>query len=221
MNNKKNKLIIKKSTRAFTLIEALVAISILMIAIASPMTLAQKGLATATLTKDQMTAAFLAQDAIEAVKNIRDQVALRGNDTDWLDNDTNSSLLHACMCTSNINCNFNSSIFKSCIIDTTSLNWDSNSIQSAGSPYPVLQVHYSMDISGVKQTFLKYGYSLNCGLKDFCEDSRFTRYINIRKDPSGTNPDEALVQVRVSWDSPQGPQKIDIKNFIYNYSENF
>ena len=57
-----------KANSAFTLVEALVAISILMIAIASPMTLAQKGLSTATQSKDQMIAAFLAQgmDALDA-----------------------------------------------------------------------------------------------------------------------------------------------------------
>ena len=49
-------------------------------------------------------------------------------------------------------------------------------------------------------------------------DSKFSRYVNIVK--STSNPDEALVKVRVSWTNSQGDQKIDLQNFIYNYSEN-
>ena len=55
--------------RAFTLIETLVAISILMVAVASPLTIAQKGLASAIYAKDQIIASYLAQDAIEYIIN--------------------------------------------------------------------------------------------------------------------------------------------------------
>ena len=37
---------------------------------------------------------------------------------------------------------------------------------------------------------------------------------------NGLGGNEAVANVRVSWDSPQGSQKIDIQDFIYNYSEN-
>src|SRR3989338_3913398 len=104
----KNKI---RNRKAFTLVEALVAISILMIAIASPMTLAQKGLSTATLSKDQMTAAFLVQDAIESVKNIRDQAAIRGSATnDWLDT------LSKCICTDDLTCDFDSNDLIFCTV---------------------------------------------------------------------------------------------------------
>ncbi len=68
----------------FTLLEALVAISILMVAVAAPITIAQKGLASAVYSKDQMVAAYLAQDAIEYIKNRRDEIALNNN-YDWND----------------------------------------------------------------------------------------------------------------------------------------
>lgn len=69
----------KKIISGFTLIEALVAISLLMIAISSPIMLAQKGLSSSILSRDQMIASFLAQDGIEAVKNIRDEIAINQN----------------------------------------------------------------------------------------------------------------------------------------------
>lgn len=61
-----------KFVTGFTLIETLVAISVLMLAIASPMTIAQNGLSTAMYAREKVVAEFLAQDAIEYVKYIRD-----------------------------------------------------------------------------------------------------------------------------------------------------
>jgi prepilin-type N-terminal cleavage/methylation domain-containing protein len=59
------------SSRGFTLVETLVAISVLMVAVASPLTIAQKSLSSATYAKDQTIAFFLAQDAVEYLKYIR------------------------------------------------------------------------------------------------------------------------------------------------------
>lgn len=62
----------KTKQKAFTIVETLVAIAILMIAIAGPLTIAQKGLTAAIYARDQITASFLAQDAMEYIKNVRD-----------------------------------------------------------------------------------------------------------------------------------------------------
>ena len=207
--------------KAFTLIEALVAISILMIAIASPMMLAQKGLSTATLSKDQMVATFLVQDAIESVKNIRDQIAMRGGVGDWL----NNTLLKDCICTNSDNCNFDSSNPTYCAMDTVSSEWKAGNILS-NNPTPPGPLMIEYNASG---NFLKYDYNpknlSSCGVSnpgECSEASKFTRYINIKKTGGSVDGEnEAVVSVRVSWNSPQGPQKIDIQNFIYNYSENF
>jgi type II secretory pathway pseudopilin PulG len=66
----------------FTLLEALVAVSILMVAVVAPITIAQKGLSSAVYTKNQMIASYLAQDAIEYIKNVRDENVLK--DYVWL-----------------------------------------------------------------------------------------------------------------------------------------
>lgn len=60
----------------FTMVETLVAISILLLVIIGPMTIAQKGIQNAYFARDQLTAVFLAQEAIEAVRELRDDQAL-------------------------------------------------------------------------------------------------------------------------------------------------
>lgn len=59
-------------TRGFTLIETLVAISLLMLAVIEPMTLTLQSLKVAYYARDQITASHLAQEAIEAVRSVRD-----------------------------------------------------------------------------------------------------------------------------------------------------
>ena len=63
-------------TRGFTLIETLVAIMILTVSIAGPLTIATKGLSSAIFARDQITAFYLAQEAVEFVRNTRDQNSL-------------------------------------------------------------------------------------------------------------------------------------------------
>lgn len=60
------------TTCGFTLIETLVAISILMIAIAGPLTVANKAYHTALGTRDQVIATNLAQEAMEYINYWKD-----------------------------------------------------------------------------------------------------------------------------------------------------
>jgi type II secretory pathway pseudopilin PulG len=83
-NFKKNKGLARTCFRGgFTLLEALVATSILMVAISAPITIAQKGLSSAIFTKNQMIASYLAQDVIEYIKNKRDEIAINNSSSDW------------------------------------------------------------------------------------------------------------------------------------------
>ena len=73
-----------KSTekKGFTLIETLVAVTLLAVAVAEPLTLAARGLSSSLLARDQITAFFLAQEGVELVRNARDTNALTG--ANWL-----------------------------------------------------------------------------------------------------------------------------------------
>lgn len=68
---------IRLPSRAFTLIETMVAISLLSLAIVAPMSLASQSLMSAYYARDQVTAFYLAQEGIEAVRSIRDGNVLK------------------------------------------------------------------------------------------------------------------------------------------------
>jgi prepilin-type N-terminal cleavage/methylation domain-containing protein len=68
----------RAGNRGFSILEALVAIAILLIALTGPMVFAQQSLRAARLARDQVTAFYLAQDAIELVKHVRDDNSVNG-----------------------------------------------------------------------------------------------------------------------------------------------
>jgi prepilin-type N-terminal cleavage/methylation domain-containing protein len=56
----------------FTLIETLIAILVLSVALTGPFVIAEQGLQASLISKDQNTAFYLAQDAIEYIRYARD-----------------------------------------------------------------------------------------------------------------------------------------------------
>ena len=71
-----------QNERGFTLIETFVAVGILMVALVGPLTLAQRALSVSIVSADQVTAFYLAQDAVEYIRNVRDSNVINGDD--WL-----------------------------------------------------------------------------------------------------------------------------------------
>jgi prepilin-type N-terminal cleavage/methylation domain-containing protein len=66
-----------RTEKGMTLIETLVAITILSVAIVAPMTLTMQSLAAAYYARDQVVSFYLAQEAIESVRSVRDNNILR------------------------------------------------------------------------------------------------------------------------------------------------
>ncbi len=77
-----------KTKKAFTLIEALVAISILVMSVVAPLTIVAQSMFQARYSKDQVTAIYLAQEAVEMIRYVRDRNMMQnllGAELDWLD----------------------------------------------------------------------------------------------------------------------------------------
>ncbi|OGZ35839.1 MAG: hypothetical protein A3A94_01640 [Candidatus Portnoybacteria bacterium RIFCSPLOWO2_01_FULL_43_11] len=73
---------LKNYQKGFTLMEALIAIAILVIAITGATTLASQSLRTASYFKQQTVAFYLASEALEYIRNSRDTHLLAGNEWD-------------------------------------------------------------------------------------------------------------------------------------------
>lgn len=127
----------KKS--GFTLVETLVAITILLLAVAAPLSLATKSLNSAALAKQQITASFLAQEAMEYIRSVRDENVIRFDD--WL---------HA---SSGVQNCFNGR----CIVDPTAISGTDSIKKCSGGICPLLRYN---ETNGV------YSYDSGTGTAD-------------------------------------------------------
>ncbi len=181
----------------FTLIETLAAILLLSIALAGPMTIAQKGLSTALIAKDQNTAFNLAQDAIEFVRFARDTNCLLAGGSacpsgSWL----NGSGVNLANCISTTGT-------QACYLDSTG-----SGVTACNSGIcPLINYDATNNI---------FTYSAVSG---GITASIFTRTVQIKYDPSCTttcNPAEADITVTVSWNDPVA-HSIQVRESLYNW----
>ena len=146
---------ILKSKFGFTLIETLVAISILTAAIAGPLVLSIKSIGTASVSQDQLVAFYLGQEVIEYVRNVRDSNLIGKNleDTsfDWL-----KGLLEYCE-------------INGCYIDVVAENSQVTDCGSGGC------------VNKLKFDGKNYGYSLGVN-SSFTRTVRITNLVNSNAD---------------------------------------
>lgn len=76
--------------KGFTLIETLVAITILILAVTGAFAAAQNGISSATFSKDQIIAFYLAQEGVEQIRNMRDRNGITQPAGGWLTGIANS-----------------------------------------------------------------------------------------------------------------------------------
>ncbi len=165
----------------FTLIETLVAVAILSLAVVAPMSLVAQSLTASFYARDQVTAFFLAQEAIEAVRNIRDRNILLtayGTPTDLMSGiPTNNSPF---------------------LIDTRNNQITEVSVSCGGSTPPLKN----------DGNFYAHG-TLPCSSTEAgWTPTRFTRSVRARyvTNPDATdNLNEIIVTVTVSWRSGSLP----------------
>jgi prepilin-type N-terminal cleavage/methylation domain-containing protein len=171
--------------KGFTLVETLVAISILSLAITGPLVIAQKGIGSAVYARDEITAFYLAQEAVEYARNVRDTNRIGGYAGGWLSQFVNANCIDN---GSGQRCQVNG------IEDFTNLSTLSQAISECSLPkVNGADVCPPVAFDSTKKL---YGYSSANTSGDAWANTQFTRTIDIKEINPGV---EALVTVTISW----------------------
>jgi prepilin-type N-terminal cleavage/methylation domain-containing protein len=165
----------KDLKKGFTLVETLVAVAIIGMTIAAPLTIASNGLNAAYYARDRLIAVSLAQDALEHIRFYRDRNRLNGQ----------SWLYELSECISDQSQNPND---RGCAIDsarTIPPPWTIRRVLSNGSCNMCGPLKYD-SVTGL------YGY------KNEWPNSKFTRRVELFEIASGR---EIRVEVTITWRS--------------------
>lgn len=207
-----------QTNTGFSLLETVVAISILMITIVGPLSLASKGIVFADYVQNEITGFYLAQEAMEAIRNIRDSNIK--NDGDWLHNIQDECL----------SADGSSSV--PCRIDIWNFDKPNNGLEKIGgclecggdlSKFERMKVVNLGDSLGAEKL---YGYIFTTTILDggrlTPEDSIFSRRITITDKTSKigrTRSDigigEINVVVEVSWVSKSGGRTVTVSENMF------
>jgi prepilin-type N-terminal cleavage/methylation domain-containing protein len=173
--------------KGFTLVETLVAISILVMSITGAFTAAQNGISSAIYSKDQIIAFNLAAEGAEQIRNLRDENGIKGQN--WLTGIANSS---------GDPCYFG----KVCTVDAVNTDVNGKPIMAACSgalgTCPVLKQDPTNGF---------YGYASGW------TDTTFKREISL----TSINSHEISILVRVSWSKGLVNRQFDIKENLFDW----
>ncbi len=190
------KLFLTCKQKGFTLVEGMVAISILSMAVTGPLVIAQKGISSAIYARDQITAFYLAQEAVEYIRNIRDTNRIQNI---WW-------LRQFCGVSS---CTQVNDTYK---IDTTYANFNQT---PDGTPKPeaIEPCVGTCPVLSFDTVNKLYGYSSGGGT---WAPTIFTRTISIN---NTSKPDEAEISVSISWKTNLfSPERVfTVKEYLFNF----
>lgn len=181
-----------QKNKGFTIVESLVAIFILIISVTGPLYFTQGALRVAFVARDQVTAFFLAQDAIEYIKNVRDR-----NSISYLNGVPTTSWLEGLSdCIGG----------DGCIIDT-----DNGSIRRITNTTsdPILKID-TTNVGNPELTIFNHTSG---------DDSIYKRSVSVEEIVSDI---EAIITVTITWDTHEtiGTRTIQVKEHIFNWAVN-
>lgn len=184
----------------FTVIETLVAILVLSITIAGPLSIAFSGLRGAQLAKDEVTASYLAQEGIEFVRAKRDQ--------DYIDNGTNEWSTFITHCEG-------ASGSPGCWIDMTDFSYGpcDNVDAFCTTANPV-------EFNSTTGTY--YHSAPDNGSNEGASPAhgRFTRIVKATEQQIDTGFNEYLITSTVSWRTGTIDRSVVIREIITNWQKN-
>lgn len=187
-------------TRGYSLVEVLVAISVLLIATVGPMTIASRGLQSAQFAREQATAIFLAQEGIEAIVADRNNSVLAAIDNGDLDESWDwhtSGNIDRCFTGAGCGVDFNNEDVRNPIVDCGSASCAVRHVSGSAIPYRA-------DGSSANETI-------------------YERIIRLEEVGAGTRDKEIKVTATVTWESALyagiGSQKVELHSSVFNIYE--
>jgi prepilin-type N-terminal cleavage/methylation domain-containing protein len=175
----------------FTLIETLVAITILMISIVGPLTIASKGLTASVTSRDQVIASYLAQDALEYLKNFRDNLLLTDSVGGW-----NTFL------TTYLNGGVNCISPHLCDVETAPTVNQGHLVSCTSLAVCPLYI----DATNKYYTFTASGNT----------STEFNRAVTVTRESAGGLSDGALVTVTVTWKNGKVTDQVVLNDMLFN-----
>lgn len=181
----------RQSQRGFSLVETIVAMAILLVSITGIMNLIHQGSAANRQQADQITATYLAAEAIEYLRADRDSYWLQSGGGNGFNDWINSADMQNCQLGED-----------GCRIDARVGYADINQCVGACDP-----LDYNTETG-------EYGYETGSAW----EESRFRRYVTIA---TANSLNEAQITVTVTWQTAGAGQKeVVLEQSIYDYREN-
>jgi Tfp pilus assembly protein PilV len=177
--------------RGFTLIEALVAISIMLLSIGGPMAIAQSGIQNTVYARDQIVAFYIAQEGVELVRSIRDDNALEG--ASWL---TGISTISSCTDISGDGCG----------IDVDNMNF----IDCAGNGGAACNIYYREEGLSTGSVRGIYGHNSSG------QPTIYSRSIKVVT----VTPNEVSIDATVEWLSRGVTKTITVQSRMFNQYNN-
>ena len=208
---------IESGRDGFTMVETLVAISILTIAVIGPLGIISQALHTSYYTRNQMTAYYLAQEAIEYVKNERDEQGIVMT-KQYLD--SNSSDQNTPITTSWIPSDIASSTFNPVnLLQSTRPNAYILSIDNTTGKYKLDLCNTNCEQAEILKVSQNGIFGVDSSAPN-STDSIFRREIYFQRTPGTTgavgDPQEFAMIVNVYWKEGSSQAKLTLKEYITN-----
>ena len=174
IRNTKNE--IRNRQSGFTVLESIVAIFVLSLSISGVFSAIQRSLSQSIISRDEVRAFYLAQEAVELVRNKRDINYLtrivNGSSVSWLDGITTG----AGSCPVGNVCRIDANVALA------------NSIVNCGSVWDSCPENLRQDSSGASPTY-KYGHNAGWNVTNFKREIKF----------EAINADEIAMIVQITW----------------------
>lgn len=180
-----------KNNNGFTVLETIVAITVISVALAGAITAVRTGLISSSISKEQVKAFYLAQEAIEIIRNKRDSnilAAYNGAAVTWLSGI--AEVGDPC------------EPGNTCTVDATSYSLSKTGC-SGWNTCPYLR----QNLNSGSTTYLLYGYNGTWSL------SSYRREVQIES----ISPTEINVTVQVSWMHGATSRSFKTKTILMNW----